>query len=520
MGPAGEPSPVEEAPSGSGFTRRRKAGLVLGIVALVGAVVFAAFTLFLRDKSPEEIVDELFVALGEEDVLGAAASILPSERRFVVDPLLDTVDEAKRLGILADVDLEGIRGVDLAFDGLTYEVEALADDLVWVAVSGTVRSAVRPEDLPVGPLLLRFLPENWAEEISTDPIEDSSIEEAFGLALVKEDGDWYVSLTYTIAEAARREAQVPFPESQPFGEPRGAATPEQALERAVLAITNIDLRAFVDVLVPAQTAAFRRYAQLFIDDWDSGVADLRAVMAEGNFSYSVDEVVVGSARREEDTVAWVEDVPRFRAAIDIPEIGMLSIDRDGDCLKIEVPEPFIEAFGPLFGENEIDFSELDGQDCVESEAFGDTFTQEQSDPFQGQEELFFEMPIAGPLLERWLEPLENLSETGASAVQFEVEEVDGRWYVSPAGTLYRWMLAFTGTLDEALLTQVGDEIRQSVEEPEVLERRLEEWATKAAETGLFDPLGGFGAPPAGVVYGPETLAPQRGTDQNPVDAGR
>ena len=52
MGPAGEPSPVEEAPSGFGFTRRRKAGLVLGIVALVGAVVFAAFTLFLRGQEP------------------------------------------------------------------------------------------------------------------------------------------------------------------------------------------------------------------------------------------------------------------------------------------------------------------------------------------------------------------------------------------------------------------------------------------------------------------------------------
>ena len=490
-----------------GLTRRKRVGLVVGIVALIAAVLFAVFTLLPRAKSPEDVVEDFFAAIEDEDLLGAAASILPSERRFIVEPLFDGLDEAERLRILTEVNVEDLQGVDLEFGKLTYEVETLADDLVWVAVSGDVTSGVRPEDLPVGSLLIHFLPENWAEEIGEDPRDVASIGQNFGLAVVKDDGDWYVSPTYTIAEAARREAGVAFPVEQPFAEPRGAATPEEALERAALAIAGIDLRGLVDVIVPAETAAFRRYAQLFIDDWDSGVADLRSSMAEVGFSYSVDVVVAGSARQGDDTVAWIKDVLRFRAAVDVPDVGMLSIDREGDCLTIDVPEAFIDAFQPFSGEGEIDFSQFDGEDCVDFGSAGDAFNPDASDPFQGQEELFFELPMVGPLVERWSESLENLGDVGASAVQFQVEEIDGRWYVSPAGTINRWILGFTKTLDEALLTEVGDEIQQSIEEPEVFEQRMQDWLTKVGEAGLLDPFGGFGVPIGGPDFGPEVLAP-------------
>jgi hypothetical protein len=62
---------------------------------------------------------------------------------------------------------------------------------------------------------------------------------------------------------------VAFPEQQPFGEPQGADSAAEALEQAVLAFVNIDLRGFVNVMAPGETAAFRRYAGLFIDDWDA-----------------------------------------------------------------------------------------------------------------------------------------------------------------------------------------------------------------------------------------------------------
>jgi hypothetical protein len=411
------------------------------------------------------------------------------------------------------VDVENVQGFDLQFTDVTYEVEMLADDLAWVAIKGDTGAQVIPNDFPLGPVLTRYLPDDWAADIDTE-LQTGSFASDFGLALVEADGKWYVGLTYTIAEAARRSAGEPFPQQQPFSEPQGAETAAQALEKAVLAFANIDLRGLVDVLAPGETAAFRRYAGLFMDDWDAAIADFRNAMDEASFTYSVDEVLTGSEQRGDDTVAWIEDIPRFSASIDAPDIGMFSVERDGDCLTIEIPREMIEALGPAFA-GEIDFSEFDGRSCIESNPFGDFLPEDQADPLAGQEEFLYDMPAFGPLLERWLTIGDDASESGTANVHFEVIEVDGRWYVSPIGTMWRWLFVFTGTLDQDLIIEVGDDLQQSVDDPEAFARRFEEWAMEIDDGGLLDSLGlfaPFSEQTAGpmMMFGPEMLAPFAG----------
>ncbi|HSM02596.1 MAG TPA: septum formation family protein [Acidimicrobiia bacterium] len=485
---------------------RRAVGEVGRSAAAGGAVVLIAALLLSACSgggSPEGVVRGFLDAIGEEDVLGATERVLPSEHRFIIEPLLESLDEAERLGIVSGVDLEQLQGIDIEFEGLSFEAEELADDLVWVAVSGEFSSTVRPDDLPLGSLLTHFLPEDWADDIDTSTDGLSPIGEDFGLAVVREEGRWRISLLHTIAEAARREAGEPYPTEQPFPEPAGAESAEDALEQAALAAFELDLRGFVGVLVPGETAAFRRYAQLFIEEWDEAVADARTGMADAGFSYSIDGIVAGSAIGEDDTVAWIEDVPRFEFVLDVPDMGVVTVDRDGECLTVDIPESLLELIvaAQAQGEIDFDFSQFDGEQCVDL----DTPADESADnPFEGQEELFYEFPIFGPLFERWAESGASLGEAGASAIQFEVQEIDGRWFVSLAGTMNRWVHALTSTLDEELLTEVGDQLREAIEDPETMDLLMQEWLTEVTEAGLFGPMGD----PLGKPYiGPELLAP-------------
>ena len=203
--------------------RFRVVGLVIGIVLMVAAIGFAVSIVVFGSSSPTDVVQELFESLEQEDVAGLAASLAPSEHRLILEPALGLVEEAERLGLLADTDPSAVSGIDLEFSNLVFESEVLAEDLVWVSIRGDAASTISTDELPIGPLLARYLPDDWKDDINTER-ETVSFSDVAGLAVVKEDGEWYVSLTYSIAEAARRESGAEFPQTQPFAEPAGAST--------------------------------------------------------------------------------------------------------------------------------------------------------------------------------------------------------------------------------------------------------------------------------------------------------
>ena len=88
-------------------------------MALVGAGVFALVKIGGDDDkggaaSPTEAGQDLVKALNDEDILGAVDLLLPGERETFRQPMIDLVDNLKRLEVLGDkADPSKVAGVDI-----------------------------------------------------------------------------------------------------------------------------------------------------------------------------------------------------------------------------------------------------------------------------------------------------------------------------------------------------------------------------------------------------------------------
>ncbi len=244
-------------------------GFLCLAVVVVGAAAF--FALKLADSepegpaSPEAAVAVMLEALAAEDALGMAESILPSERESLIDPTLALVEELKRVGLLSsDTDLNNISGVDITTNALTMEIEEIDSQIRWVTMNGgTITSNGSGDGLPVS-----------ESEISADINEtvDFSVDPV-SFAVVEENGSWYPSIWYTIAETARREADLPRPTLS--RQPTGSRTPGEAVARFVNAAADMRPSEMLTALDPVEMRAAYDYSSLFISDLDSAALELR-----------------------------------------------------------------------------------------------------------------------------------------------------------------------------------------------------------------------------------------------------
>ena len=91
----------------------------MAVVALVGAGVFALTQIGGNDDkggaaSPTEAGENLVAALNDEDILGAVDLLLPGERDTFRQPMIDLVDNLKRLEVLGDdADPSKVKGIDI-----------------------------------------------------------------------------------------------------------------------------------------------------------------------------------------------------------------------------------------------------------------------------------------------------------------------------------------------------------------------------------------------------------------------
>ena len=151
-------------------------------------------------------VEALFAALGNEDAIGVMESLPPGERDVLLEPMVATVGELQRLGLLDSFALEDVPGADIEVDGLTLAATNLGEGVTKVRVTGgTITGTVIPDEVPIGPRT-RELAERRAagrstieRRLETESLADADLE----LVAIEEDGGWHVSLFYTIAEAAR-----------------------------------------------------------------------------------------------------------------------------------------------------------------------------------------------------------------------------------------------------------------------------------------------------------------------------
>jgi hypothetical protein len=381
--------------------------LAVGIVVVLAGGVFAATQLAGGGAgSPEGAVERLFDAIAGEDVLGILEAMPPSERNSFRDPLVDFVDELKRLEILSDdADLRSVSGIDLDFPELELASEPITDELAGVRiVRGRARVTTDPSRLPVGSLLRDLIGDELeAQRPTTEESEASGDEDI--IVAVKEDGRWYVSLWYTVAELSRRDAGAPLPDPRERVVARGAASPGAAVEEFLRALGAFDIRRLFELLPPDEARALHDYAPLFLDEAEDGLAEARRFV-------DVEVQAVESDIDQDGSVALVR-LTRFDLDVTVPDLGLEFRVVEG-CTEIREGGRLQERF------------------C----ATDVTEVPQILGPF---------VPAAPPELD-----LEQ-PRTG-----FVVVRRDGAWYVSPTRTLIEAVNSVLRVLDREDIEEVRD----------------------------------------------------------------
>jgi hypothetical protein len=371
------------------------AGAGLLLLPFAGYVAVSAGSDSGGAETPEAAVQALFDAIGDEDVLGVMDTVLPGERRSLGEPLQDIVDELGRLEILSDdLDLGDVPGLDLEFTDLELATDQVADGIAVVALTGgTVEGEVVLEELPLGDLLLDLGfdgEQPSGTERASDPVGDD-----VRIATVEEDGRWYVSLWFTVAEAARTEAGAPAPDPAQAIEPSGSESPDDVLDDLLAAASALDLEGVLAMLPPSEARALHVYAPLFLADAQAALDEARGT---SGLSFAI-------------------------------EASEYEVDRDGDRATV-IPTAFdlrVAADG-----EEITASVADG--CATVEVAGEAEEACAGDP-------------ADALADAGLEDLPALSGLSDLDVGFEVVEEEGRWYLSPTATLLQPFVAVLQALD-------------------------------------------------------------------------
>ena len=264
-----EPTPVRRGPG------RVIAGVV-AVVAVVAAGVFAATALSGNGNSPEDPVRAMFEAAQQGDVLGVLEQLEPGERHAVRDSLVDLTEELNRLGVLDGASLSHITGIDLKISDLAFESTKVSEDIADVKITGG-RSTYRIDatKLPLGDFV-RSLAGDTLDELSTsgsDSLKSDSADDV--VTTVKRDGRWYVSLGYSIAESARRDAKTSFADLGTGVPARGADSPDGAVRSFLTAMSGLDLRRIIELLPPDEMGALHDYAGLFIADAEKDLPEVR-----------------------------------------------------------------------------------------------------------------------------------------------------------------------------------------------------------------------------------------------------
>ena len=231
-------------------------GLVVGVMALLGATLFAVSALDQPDgsASPEAAVRQLFDAISHRDALGVIEALPANERDVLRQPAVDITQELQRLGILSSFSLDSIPGAQLTVQNLQLTTDDVAPGVVRVnVVGGTISGHSIPSELPIGSHLHAILQKDFPG--STPPARPPSRgrpgRPAPGVGPVKDGGGWHVSLGYTIANAIHGDSAGK-PDFAAAPAPVGSATPDGAVRDLVAAATAVNLRKWSPSWLPTR----------------------------------------------------------------------------------------------------------------------------------------------------------------------------------------------------------------------------------------------------------------------------
>jgi hypothetical protein len=420
---AGEPT-ATVVPTGTHGKRSRGkvAGGLIAVVALVGAGGFAVSRIVAGNDggaaSPTEVGTRLMDAFAAEDALGVVDLLLPGERDMMRQPLIDLVENLKRLDVVdTSASLDKVGGLDIVFNDVQVEPTATnVDDVSDIRITATGTASVDGATVPIGNLLIDEAFGGERPNLDSAP-QDSDLD--WKLATVKHDGRWYLSAFYSIAENARHGGD-DIPETAL--QPRGADTPEGAVQAIFDAVDDLDLEALIADLNPNEAGALQRYAPMFIDAAQQGIDDSNTKISFSNIKLSV------SGDGDRRTVG----VDGFSMKADAGG-KQVTVESKGGCVVMTTTDATTDTTtDTCAGGNSIDtaLTALGLADNDDVKALVTTVQDAFSD--------------VGP--------------TGIT-----VQKIGGKWFVSPVGTVADVLLAELGALDKGELTAIIDGVKKVFE---------------------------------------------------------
>jgi hypothetical protein len=223
-----------------------------------------------QTTTPQDAVTSLLDAAATGNVTGILAAIDPVEASAISGPLSQTVDDLKNLGVLdSSADLHAVTGISATFTKLgmrTAPVDPSRPDLAAVTFTGGAAPLhVDVSQLPLGSLVAGFLKGRGLDATSVQrsaPLGGTGAA-THPLVTVQRNGEWYVSIGYSIAENARLQAGLPFPTTPVPAV--GAASATAVAQTLVTAATGGDARRPVELLDPDEMEAVHDYGDLFLD---------------------------------------------------------------------------------------------------------------------------------------------------------------------------------------------------------------------------------------------------------------
>ncbi|WP_306999527.1 flagellar basal body protein FliL [Amycolatopsis thermophila] len=311
--------------------KRRNRGLIIGLVVALVLLLGGGgtwFALSQRDSvasgaaTPTEAAQNLAKALSGNDVVGMVGALAPAEAKLLTEPIGQTTDELKRLGILkADADPKTLTGLQVKAENLVFDeagAERVNDHLTITKLTGgTITVTGDPSKLPLADRFRDLMPADEGPQTETidiaDEVRDSG--EPIRIATVKVDGDWYPSLLYTIADYALQDEHEPWPTTSIPA--RGASSPNEAVKQLVQAALDEDVTRVIELLPPDEMAVLHDAGPALVaaarEDSEPSGAKLTDLRTETS-------AVPGGTRA---TITHVEFTD--------PSGGTYSVTKNGDC---------------------------------------------------------------------------------------------------------------------------------------------------------------------------------------------
>lgn len=399
--------PYQPGPAGKGGKggRGKIVAAAAAAVVVVAGGAFAAVQLTGGSASggapdPESAVDSMLAALEDNDIVGMIDAMAPGEREVMQDSLNDYVDELTRLGVLSDdTDLKKVPGFTVDFEGMQYAVDERNDRVSLVEITGgDVTFSTQLAELPLGDVITDRIGGDYPEDAENETVDigealASGDGDPLRIGVIDDDGRWYVSFFYTVAELAASDAGYEMPEDPIPAD--GAGSPEEAVVEMVQAIAASDVTRVIELMPPDEMAALHDYGEILVEQAEGG--EIGEAMGAEDLSLEIDEYEFDTT----EVTGGTKVLPTRLVATLSAEGDTVTIEatkQEGACLEYAVTGPDIDESDTVCAEDLRDPIEEDGE-------------------------------LPPDLVDLAVRQVEQLAEIGVVTV-----EVDGKWYVSPLRT--------------------------------------------------------------------------------------